>query len=101
MASTGSREALVPKEREEVPGILPESPKPVRRSAISVVSDLCLDVFFLMLSLVFFAFGLTIRSYDQASTITHPRLTKTLSQATTYVFATYHSFIDAVSLTFY
>ncbi|KAI1411309.1 hypothetical protein F5Y13DRAFT_191584 [Hypoxylon sp. FL1857] len=67
-----------------VPQGWPISPSPIRSSVFSIVADLIVDVILLSLSVAFFAFGLTVRSYDQTPTEANPRTTNTLLQATKY-----------------
>jgi hypothetical protein len=63
----------------------PASPKVVKPTIISVVSDLTVDLILLFFSLLFLAFALTVRHYDQASISSNPRAFDLLSQATRYV----------------
>jgi hypothetical protein len=72
-------------EHAQRPNGWPASPKVVKPTIISVVSDLTVDLVLLSFSLLFLAFALTVRHYDQASISSNPRVFDLLSQATRYV----------------
>jgi hypothetical protein len=63
----------------------PASPRVVKSTIITIVSDLAVDLTLLSFSLLFLAFALTVRHYDQAPISSNPRAFDLLSQATRYV----------------
>ncbi|KAI0015593.1 hypothetical protein F4780DRAFT_786586 [Xylariomycetidae sp. FL0641] len=67
-----------------VPWGWPTEPTTTRESGWAIATDLTLDVFLLLLSLAFLAFGLVVRAYDHAPTESHPQLTDALVQAAKY-----------------
>ena len=70
---------------ELLPHGWPTSPKSVKASVASIVADFAVDIILLALAVAFFAFGLTVRRYDQTPIASHPRLTNALVEATKYV----------------
>jgi hypothetical protein len=72
-------------EHAQRPDGWPASPKFVKPTIISVLSDYAVDLILLSFSLLFLAFALTVRQYDQASISRNPRAFDLLSQATRYV----------------
>lgn len=63
----------------------PSLPGPVKSSKTSIVLEILTDIIFACFSLAFFAFALTVRSYDGAATREHQRLTSALQEASRYV----------------
>jgi hypothetical protein len=84
-ADRGTQAGLLLTEHARRPDGWPASPKVVKPTIISVVSDLTVDLILLFFSLLFLAFALTVRHYDQASISSNPRAFDLLSQATRYV----------------
>jgi hypothetical protein len=72
-------------EHTQRPDGWPSSPRLVKPTIISVVSDLAVDLILLSFSLLFLAFALTVQHYDQASISSNPRVFDLLTQATRYV----------------
>lgn len=92
--STVYEEDVVPVEEQREEKDVPTNRKPsiVNRSVASIVLDYCLDIFLLTLSVLFFAFGLTIRSHDKVPVATHPRLANSLLGASKVVSRVFEDF---------
>jgi hypothetical protein len=63
----------------------PSFPKPMKTPMYIHVLNSIFDVLLLACSVAFLAFALVVNRHDQDSTAEHPRLTKTLVNATKYV----------------
>jgi hypothetical protein len=72
-------------EHAQRPDGWPGSPKVVKPTIITIISDLAVDLILLSFSLLFLAFALTVRHYDQAPISSNPHAFDLLSQATRYV----------------
>jgi hypothetical protein len=64
---------------------LAKSPKAIKTSTVSTLSDLLVDIVLLALSLAFLTFGIAVRSYDQVSLLQHPHVADALLRASKYV----------------
>ncbi|KIW29290.1 uncharacterized protein PV07_05115 [Cladophialophora immunda] len=67
-----------------VPKGWPTSPKTIKSSIGSVLTDLVVDSLLLAFSVAFLAFGLVVKLYDQAPTALHKHTANTLLSATKY-----------------
>ena len=75
-----------------LPKSWPTEPEVVKSSVISIILDILVEIILLALSLAFFAFGLTVRYYDQASIALHQGMVNKLLEATRYVSKSLDSF---------
>ena len=88
---------FLPDESQCRPKGWPSAPRPVKRSAAALVSELCVDTVLIVLSLLFFIFGLTVKHYDQVPTASIPRITALLVEVTKYVSLTGECAGDALT----
>ena len=83
--ATGSESPLLNEKSPWVRQGWPASPKVVSSSIASVTIEIVVDVILFSFSVAFFAFGITVRYYDQTPTQQHPLMTRALLEAIKYV----------------
>jgi hypothetical protein len=73
----------------KLPNGWPTTPRAVRTSLLTIVTNAVVDVLLFTLSVAFLAFALTVNRFDQAPTEEHPRATEMLLEAIKYVWQSY------------